>query len=360
INLKSKAEEAKRVNLQASRLEEKIDYDKLTYDQKQMVDKMVENQIRNIDNEPDQFTIKVSQQEFETLKQLAEERYRELVIKKKGYLAKIKPPSDSPQDLSVTGILSDSTTGHLFADRKILLTDQFGEVYKHTRTNEEGKFKFTDVPSAPQLYLRLEKGPDHAELITVITDLTVSGMAEQDITHLENIYFDFDHYRIRPEGRKVLDELANHLIRNQGVQVEIFAYADDRGTNEYNLQLTQKRGQAVAEYLTEKGVDQTGLAIIAKGKQSPKEVDIELQRQFNRRVEFYLNGTGEVFKESARMYILKKKVDWAALSVATGVTIEELKALNGATQEDQLKTFQPVRLPVHVKTIPEDLFFIVI
>jgi outer membrane protein OmpA-like peptidoglycan-associated protein len=264
------------------------------------------------------------------------------------------------EDLSVTGILSDSTTGNLFAGRKILLTDQFGEVYKHTRTNDEGKFKFTDVPSIPQLYLRLENGPDQTELIAVITDLTILEMIDQEAIHTENIYFDFDHYRIRPEGRKVLDELANHLIRNQGVQVEIFAYADDRGTSEYNLQLTRKRGQAVADYLAQKGVDQTGLAIIAKGKQSQKEVDVELQRQFNRRVEFYLNGTGEVFKESARMYILKKKTDWATLSLAIGASMEELKALNGATQEEQLKTFQPVRLPVSVKKIPEDLFFIVI
>lgn len=359
ISLKSKAEEAKRINLQASRLEEKIDYDKLTYDKQQVVDKMIENQIRNIDNEPGQFTIRISQQEFEALKQLAEERYRDLIIKKKGYLAKIKPPSDSHQELTITGILSDSTTRNILADRKILLTDELGQVFKYTRTNEEGRFKFTGVPIGTQLYLRLERASDLVAT-TVVTDLTVSATTEQEVIRLENIYFDFDHYRIRPEGKKVLDELASHLIRNQGVQIEIFAYADDRGSNEYNLQLTQKRGQAVAEYLSQKGVDQTGLAIIAKGKQSPKEVDIELQRQLNRRVEFYLNGNGEAFNESARMYILKKKVDWATLSLITGVSAKELKVLNGVTQDDQLKAFQPVRLPVNVKKIPEDLFFIVI
>lgn len=358
INLKSKTEEAQRFNLQASRLEEKIDYDKLTYEKKQIVDQMIQNLIENNPNDPDQFKVKISLSEFENLKRIAEERYHDIRLKKNGYLTTVKFPSNSQQqDLSVTGILSDSLTGDKLASRKILLTDNLSEVLKITRTNEEGKFKFTDVPATQELYIRLEKST--GDLNPVISDLSVTGSAEQQLNHFENIYFDFDHYRMRPEAIKVLDELASHLIRNPAVQVEIFAFADDRGTSQYNLQLTQKRGQAVVDYLTQKGVDQTGLAIIAKGKQAPREVDVELQRQYNRRVEFYLNGKGQEFKESARTYILKKKIDWTTLAKVTGVSREELKGLNGATEE-QLKAFQPVRIPAHAKAISGELFFIVL
>jgi DNA-binding Xre family transcriptional regulator len=210
------------------------------------------------------------------------------------------------------------------------------------------------VQGEGDIYIRLESlGSDEK---SVIVELSVVGNSEQKLVHFENIYFDFDHYRLRKEATKVLDELAAHLRRNPGVQLEIFAFADDRGTNEYNFKLTQKRGQSVVDYLSSKGVDETALAIIAKGKQAPREVDIDLQRQYNRRVEFYLNGNSDTFKESARTFILKKKMNWSTLAEVTGVSKDVLKALNGATEE-YLDAFQPVRVPNNAKHIPSELFF---
>jgi hypothetical protein len=98
------------------------------------------------------------------------------------------------------------------------------------------------------------------------------------------------------------------------------------------------------------------LAIVAKGKQEQKEVDVDLQRQYNRRVEFYLNGNSDAFAETSRTYILKKKSDWSALAQVTGVSKEELKLLNGATAEE-VSAFQPVRVPLRVKLKSNDLFF---
>ena len=95
---------------------------------------------------------------------------------------------------------------------------------------------------------------------------------------------------------------------------------------------------------------------MSKGKQEQREVDVELQRQYNRRVEFYLNGNADAFAETSRTYILKKKSDWAALAQVTGVSKEELKILNGATAEDVF-AFQPVRVPLRVKLKSNDLFF---
>ena len=244
------------------------------------------------------------------LLQIADERYRDKL--NQGFLAKITPPSDLKRIFLLPGMLLDSLTGNRPAGRKILLTDILGEVLKITRTNGEGKFKFTDVRGAQEFYIRTE--PMESGEKPMFRIFGYRRYSDQKIAHFENIYFDFDHYRLRPEAQKFLTSLP-HLINNPGVQLEIFAFADDRGTNDYNLRLTQKRGQSVVDYLLSKGVDQTGLAIIAKGKQAPREVDVELQRQYNRRVEFYLNGNGEAFKESARTYILKGKSDWATCAI---------------------------------------------
>lgn len=356
INLKSKTEESQRLSLQASRLEEKIDYDKLTYDKKRIVEQMIQNRLHNAPNEPGQFNVSVT--EFQQLKRIAEARYQELWLKRNGYLSKIRPGNVAGSDLSVTGILKDSASGVKLPSRKILLTDSLGEVMKITRSNEHGKFRFTDVLATQELYLRTEKNADDDTVKPVIADLEITGTAAREVVHFENVYFDFDHYTLRPEATRVLDALAQHLIAHPGLQVEIFAFADDRGTNQYNLRLTQKRGQSVVDYLAQKGVDQTGLAITAKGKQEQQPVALELQRQYNRRVEFYLNGDGSAFQETARTYILRKKLDWAALAQATGIPKEELKALNGATT-DELNAFQPVRVPLRAKSISEELFFIV-
>ncbi|MEO5980115.1 MAG: LysM peptidoglycan-binding domain-containing protein, partial [Chryseolinea sp.] len=71
---------------------------------------------------------------------------------------------------------------------------------------------------------------------------------------------------------------------------------------------------------------------------------------------FYLNGTSGSYKEFAKTYILKKQVDWATLSKLTGISVNDLKNLNGIT-EDKLKIFQPVRLPARLKSVPTDIFF---
>jgi outer membrane protein OmpA-like peptidoglycan-associated protein len=350
ITLKSKTEETQRLNLQATRLEEKIDYDQLTSEKKRIVERMIRNYQQHIPNKPELFNLPTA--DYNALLQIAESHYRDR--RNQGYLAKVTAPSGVDKDLSVTGVLVDSLTGYRPAGRKVLLTDELGEVLKITRTNGEGKFKFTDVRGAKEFYIRTE--PVETGEKPIVHDLSIVGSSEQKLVHFENIYFDFDHYRLRPEAIKVLDELAVHLIKNPGVQLEIFAFADDRGTNEYNFKLTQKRGQSVVDYLSSKGVDHTGLAIIAKGKQAPREVDVDLQRQYNRRVEFYLNGNGETVKESARTYILKKKVDWATLARITGISKDLLKAVNGATDEE-LKAFQPVRIPNSARPVSSDLFF---
>jgi LysM repeat protein len=183
------------------------------------------------------------------------------------------------------------------------------------------------------------------------------GSAKENSLYVENVYFDFDHYLIRPEAGQVLSELAAYLQSNPGAQVEIYAFADDRGSNSYNFELTQKRGEAVVAYLTRNGVDETSLAIVPKGKENIRRSANEIQRQYNRRAEFYINGVRESFTPSVKTYILKKEADWSLIAKLTGIDKEELKALNGSNS-DLVKAYQPIRVPMNAKSISEELFFV--
>jgi outer membrane protein OmpA-like peptidoglycan-associated protein/tetratricopeptide (TPR) repeat protein len=354
INLKSKTAQEQRLNLAATSVEDRIDYDNLTYDKKRLVDAMIQNRARNVSSTADQFHL--TQQEFELLSRIADVRYQQLKLKQKGYLTHVPVKGEFKGELTIQGVLVDSLTQEMLALR-VMLTDSLGEVLKITGSNGAGKFRFTGVSSDQPLYLRLEKQPERDGLLPVVVGLKIEAAAVEENLPVENVYFDFNHYDIRPEASRALNALADLLIRTPGAQVEVYAFADDRGSNAYNLQLTQKRGQAVVDYLRKQGVDETGLVVIAKGKQLPQETDTELQRQYNRRVEFLLNGRGQSMLESVKTYIVRKPSTWSALAGITGVDKNTLKILNGALSDD-VQAFQPVRVPERGAKIPADLFFI--
>ena len=72
---------------------------------------------------------------------------------------------------------------------------------------------------------------------------------------LNNIYFDFDSYDLKPESFTELDRLYKFLVDNPGIKVEISAHTDSKGSDEYNLELSQKRAESVVNYLIAKGIN---------------------------------------------------------------------------------------------------------
>jgi outer membrane protein OmpA-like peptidoglycan-associated protein len=356
VTLTSRTARSENINLLASRNEETIDYNRLTYVHKTVVNKMVENRMNNVGNRRDDFP-ELSEEEFEQLNDASNVRLEAILLKQKyasSLLTEIAKPSGT-EALSITGQLVDSKTGSALKSSRILLTNEFGEILKITSSNGDGHFRFTDVQGDTKLFLRLESSGGRAVSASV-RNMKLLGSDKQNSLYVENVYFDFDHYLIRPEAAQVLAELADYLKTNAGTQVEIYAFADDRGSSAYNFELTQKRGEAVVSYLTKKGVDETSLAIIPKGKQSGKQSASEMQRQYNRRAEFYINGLKENFTPSVKTYITKKEANWNQIANLTGVPREKLKSLNGSDAES-VKAYQPIRVPVNAKSISDELFF---
>lgn len=357
VTLTSRTARSENVSLLASRNEETIDYNNLTYERKAIVNRMVENRLNNIRNHREDFGI--SEEEFELLNELSHVRLQTILLSEKyasTLLAEVQTEGVSEGPVSITGQLIDSRSGLVLKSAKVLLTNEYGDILKITSTNQEGYFRFTGVPGGAQLFVRIENDGGR-EAHALIREMKSMGSDKENSLYVENVYFDFDHYIIRPEAAKVLRELADFLKSNEGAQVEIYAFADDRGSSGYNFELTQKRGEAVAAFLEKHGVDATSLAIIPKGKEKMHLSASEIQRQFNRRAEFYINGVTESFTPSVKTYILRKEADWTHISRVTGVSREQLQELNGANT-DIVKAFQPVRVPISAKSISEDLFFV--
>lgn len=115
------------------------------------------------------------------------------------------------------------------------------------------------------------------------------------IADLEMIHFPFDSDQITPEWQTVLDNHSAWLSGNGGVMVQIEGHTDERGTEEYNVSLGQRRADAVRQYLIEKGVDPNRLSTLSYGKLRPMSWDAsEEAHSLNRRAMFlvYAPETG--------------------------------------------------------------------
>ena len=86
--------------------------------------------------------------------------------------------------------------------------------------------------------------------------------------NLKDVFFDFDKYDIRPGDAKILDANATWLKSNDNL-VLIEGHCDERGTNEYNLALGERRAKSTMNYLVAQGVQASRITIISYGKERP-------------------------------------------------------------------------------------------
>ena len=86
---------------------------------------------------------------------------------------------------------------------------------------------------------------------------------------LKAIHFDFDRYEIRPGDRRILDANAAWLKQNANQLVLIEGHCDERGTNEYNLGLGERRARATMNYLVGQGVQASRITLVSYGEERP-------------------------------------------------------------------------------------------
>jgi len=88
-------------------------------------------------------------------------------------------------------------------------------------------------------------------------------------SNLKDVFFDFDKYDIRADDAKILDGNAGWLKSNANNLVLIEGHCDERGTNEYNLALGERRAKATMNYLVSQGIQANRITIISYGKERP-------------------------------------------------------------------------------------------
>ena len=131
------------------------------------------------------------------------------------------------------------------------------------------------------------------ETVTVNTEIVLDKIFASVEIVIPNIYYDYNEYFIRPDAAAVLDTtILPLMLENPTLVVEIGSHTDSRGTDSYNLKLSQQRATSVIEYLAKKGIDPQRLKAKGYGETRPtnrcvNNVDCtEEEFQRNRRTTF--------------------------------------------------------------------------
>ncbi|MRR33434.1 peptidoglycan-associated lipoprotein Pal [bacterium] len=105
----------------------------------------------------------------------------------------------------------------------------------------------------------------------------------------ETIYFDLDSYVLRQDARDILAKNAQWMLKNPAEKVRLEGNCDERGSDEYNLALGEKRAKAALSYLLTLGVNQASVSTISYGKEKPVDPGHdEAAWAKNRRVDFVI------------------------------------------------------------------------
>jgi outer membrane protein OmpA-like peptidoglycan-associated protein len=195
----------------------------------------------------------------------------------------------------VSGIVIDEKTKEpLQAELSFEIQDT---TIARLKSKHDGTFEVS-IPNSGELiirgkkinYLNLEDKiiiTDNQDFRQYSTTLEMSPIEVGKTVIIDNIYFNFDKTTLKEASFPELDRLTDLMDQNPGIKIEIIGHTDSKGSDDYNLTLSEGRAQAVMAYLLDKGVAQDRMTSKGLGEASPiSSNNTDEGRAENRRVEF--------------------------------------------------------------------------
>jgi outer membrane protein OmpA-like peptidoglycan-associated protein/ribulose bisphosphate carboxylase small subunit len=245
----------------------------------------------NVEEKKDTASVAVAE-EVKPVEQATEEKPEEAVVP----VANQKP---SLMPVTVKGRVYDAESGAPI-EASVKLLDEKGNLVQTITTSADGyystvlnekKNRAFSMVVQPSGFLKksvkLAVKPGFTDTETV-QDLALSKYVAGQKYILRNIYFDFNQATLKPESGKELGKLIQMLQNHPETKIEIAGHTDFVGSLQYNKTLSQKRAQAVVDYLIKKGISPDRLTAVGFGKEHPlaSNDDEEEGRELNRRTEF--------------------------------------------------------------------------
>ena len=140
--------------------------------------------------------------------------------------------------------------------------------------------------------LETDKSDLRAQLLLQFnTILQTRDTARGLIVNMSDVLFDTAKFTLRPEAREKLAKVAGIVAGHPGLRLAVEGYTDNVGGDDYNQQLSERRGAAVRDYLTQQGMQADSVSTQGFGKSQPvASNETASGRQQNRRVELVISG----------------------------------------------------------------------
>jgi outer membrane protein OmpA-like peptidoglycan-associated protein len=246
----------------------------------------------------------------------------------------------NPENITIEGkILADNKPAGAV---NVSLVNESNQKEKSTTTNQEGAFSFSYVSYHKDQKILFDQEVDFMQLTRfTLEELRVIVLQDTIIQEtFDNIYFETDQYTINDSSKVILDKLADFHFKYPDVQIEISGYADTTGGNPYNQQLSFKRAAEAFKYLTSKGVDQTAIYVLPKGKEVPQKGK---GLQYSRRIEFSLHAISASYNPTREIFVISPKPDLKEIAGRYKLSLSELMEMNQQI-EGEPAPYTPIRV----------------
>src|ERR1700674_1834311 len=127
----------------------------------------------------------------------------------------------------------------------------------------------TAVAAAAEAAKLREEGDRAAAAAKADADRAAASRAQIQSTLTTPVHFEFDRSALNDEALQLLDAKVEALQANPSIRVRIEGNADDSGSDEYNMALSQRRAATAPRYFTDRGIDASRLQIVSFGEEKP-------------------------------------------------------------------------------------------
>jgi outer membrane protein OmpA-like peptidoglycan-associated protein len=229
-----------------------------------------------------------------------------------GHCYNIYQYDNDPIRFDLDGHVYDLATNDPIASALVTIKDVHdGDEPFFVVTDNEGYYK-TDLKPNFEYFLKAQKSKYFGKSATVASrglteskhfteDFYLEKIPEGDI-EIEGVEYDFDRVTLRPKSMEVLDKIVDLLKINDNLSIELSSHTDSRGSDPYNLKLSQGRAQSCVDYLIANGISKRRLIARGYGETRPiipqaeidlmvpKSPEFEAAHQKNRRTAFRIIG----------------------------------------------------------------------
>ena len=174
--------------------------------------------------------------------------------------------------------------------QKILLSARESEANRALAQAQDAQARAEQARAEAQK-AQAQIAQSQAENQRLLGELQAAQTSRGIVLTLGDVLFDTGQSELKPGATRPIEQIASFLQENPERSVQVEGFTDSQGTNEYNQQLSQRRADAVAQAIIQRGIDAQRVRALGYGEEYPKARNSSAgSRQLNRRVEIVVSN----------------------------------------------------------------------